>query len=724
MASFRGIRSLKLDPGANETLSLTSLPSSVLDAFIPGYSVVSKIINDTLGFDITSIVSIAILLAALVTGSAFLSRHVARLFMYFFSASITIDSYDFLYDQILAWAAKNPSIQKVRTLRGHSADEAIDADDPATFIDLKVDSEFESEDAIFNFKEWAFKAPPRYEPHANSGLFWHKSSISGMWNVFNLSREREQSRGGWMGAQILEKEKLTLTVLGVSTKPLKDLILETRDVYFERQTSMTNIRRPAPKEQRGRGRNAWNKVSSRPSRPMATVVLDDTQKTSVLRDMNEFLHPKMPRWYANRGIPYRRGYLFFGPPGTGKTSLSFALAGVFGLDIYCLSLSEITLTEEDLILLFNSLPKRCVVLLEDIDSAGVLRKNEETDKKDGGEGAEKKDEKDEKKTGDADATAKDEKKNDSKESNTNATEAAATAIATAIGKAIETASKSSQKDSRRPQRGNAPSQIAADGKPTQAGITMSGLLNAIDGVASQEGRVLVMTTNFPEKLDDALIRPGRVDLKVRFDLARRKEMQELFMRMYDVSDEENKALRRSGIVKKISEVIPQSEQEDPSEADSGDGLVKPAVHMNGELRRATPPTPPDTPKTTTGTHPSLSTASSTATSSPLPAAAQAGDSTHLDPSSLSSRSTNIKYLAQLFASRLPDGVFSPAEIQGFLLTRKKSPVAAVLEADAWRDQEMARKEKGKNVVEHEQEKAKEAALTNGDVASTDAGKEA
>ena len=77
--------------------------------------------------------------------------------------------------------------------------------------------------------------------------------------------------------------------------------------------------------------------------------------------------------YSNRGIPYRRGYLFHGGPGVGKTSLSFALAGLFGLEIYCLSLSEITLTEEDLIMLFTALPQRCIVLLEDIDCAGVSR---------------------------------------------------------------------------------------------------------------------------------------------------------------------------------------------------------------------------------------------------------------------------------------------------------------------------------------------------------------
>lgn len=48
-------------------------------------------------------------------------------------------------------------------------------------------------------------------------------------------------------------------------------------------------------------------------------------------------------------------------------------------------------------------------------------------------------------------------------------------------------------------------------------LTLSGLLNAIDGVASAEDRILFMTTNYIEQLDEALIRPGRVDLIQLFD---------------------------------------------------------------------------------------------------------------------------------------------------------------------------------------------------------------
>lgn len=44
-------------------------------------------------------------------------------------------------------------------------------------------------------------------------------------------------------------------------------------------------------------------------------------------------------------------------------------------------------------------------------------------------------------------------------------------------------------------------------------VTFSGLLNCLDGVASTEARILFMTTNYLNRLDPALVRPGRVDVK-------------------------------------------------------------------------------------------------------------------------------------------------------------------------------------------------------------------
>jgi len=73
---------------------------------------------------------------------------------------------------------------------------------------------------------------------------------------------------------------------------------------------------------------------------------------------------------------------------------------------------------------------------------------------------------------------------------------------------------------------NADREIVANS--TSASVTFSGLLNAIDGVAAQEGRLVFLTTNHKEKLSQALIRPGRVDTQVHFGLASKKQIKDLF----------------------------------------------------------------------------------------------------------------------------------------------------------------------------------------------------
>lgn len=74
-------------------------------------------------------------------------------------------------------------------------------------------------------------------------------------------------------------------------------------------------------------------------------------------------------------------------------------------------------------------------------------------------------------------------------------------------------------------------------------VTFSGLLNALDGVRSQEGRILMMTTNHREKLDPALLRPGRADMHVELNYASEKQMKGLFKKFYpeDATEESMQA---------------------------------------------------------------------------------------------------------------------------------------------------------------------------------------
>lgn len=72
-----------------------------------------------------------------------------------------------------------------------------------------------------------------------------------------------------------------------------------------------------------------------------------------------------------------------------------------------------------------------------------------------------------------------------------------------------------------------------DNQGYQSMITFSGLLNSLDGVASAEERIIFLTTNHVEKLDPALIRPGRVDLKEYLGNATEYQIRNMFLRFYD-----------------------------------------------------------------------------------------------------------------------------------------------------------------------------------------------
>jgi chaperone BCS1 len=83
-------------------------------------------------------------------------------------------------------------------------------------------------------------------------------------------------------------------------------------------------------------------------------------------------------------------------------------------------------------------------------------------------------------------------------------------------------------------------------KLSSSSVTFSGLLNAIDGVVSQEGRLLIMTTNHIERLDPALLRPGRCDVKVLLSNASADQLARMFVRFFP--GQEDNARRFAGLV--------------------------------------------------------------------------------------------------------------------------------------------------------------------------------
>ncbi|RYP69630.1 hypothetical protein DL771_005994 [Monosporascus sp. 5C6A] len=77
-----------------------------------------------------------------------------------------------------------------------------------------------------------------------------------------------------------------------------------------------------------------------------------------------------------------------------------------------------------------------------------------------------------------------------------------------------------------------PVDIRSNGTSDKSTCTLSGLLNVLDGVGSQEGRIVIMTSNKPELLDAALVRPGRVDMKVFLGNISQKSAEQMFVRMF------------------------------------------------------------------------------------------------------------------------------------------------------------------------------------------------
>ena len=90
-------------------------------------------------------------------------------------------------------------------------------------------------------------------------------------------------------------------------------------------------------------------------------------------------------------------------------------------------------------------------------------------------------------------------------------------------------------------------------------VTFSGLLNAMDGVASAEERIIFLTTNHVSRLDSALVRPGRVDMAVRLGEADAYQMEQLWDRFYAENDASGdgkrtfmEKMRRLGLIGKAS----------------------------------------------------------------------------------------------------------------------------------------------------------------------------
>jgi DNA polymerase III delta prime subunit len=112
----------------------------------------------------------------------------------------------------------------------------------------------------------------------------------------------------------------------------------------------------------------WDEECKVNKRPMQSVVLPQATKDRLINDVTKFLSPKCKDFYLRNGIPYRRSYLFYGTPGTGKTSLVQALAAHFGRNVCFLLPTHPEMTDDSLRAAINRIPENSIVVFEDIDA--------------------------------------------------------------------------------------------------------------------------------------------------------------------------------------------------------------------------------------------------------------------------------------------------------------------------------------------------------------------
>lgn len=180
------------------------------------------------------------------------------------------------------------------------------------------------------------------------------------------------------------------------------------------------------------------------SRSLNSVIIPQDLREEIEGDIRKYLDSRSRLKRVE--IPWRRGYLFEGPPGTGKTSMSLALACRLGFRLATLSLSEVD-GDADLRAAVSKLRDRTVLVIEDIDTFAVVRDR--------------------------------------------------------------------------------------DHEQSDGDLTLSGILNALDGFETPDGLVTICTTNHVEQLDPALMRPGRLDRIFTLDYIRPAEIESLFKWFYE-----------------------------------------------------------------------------------------------------------------------------------------------------------------------------------------------
>ncbi|KAF9369665.1 hypothetical protein CPB97_003404 [Podila verticillata] len=383
-----------------------------------------KVFRGVLGNDVLSAGFFLMLVGSFYTFFKDLIVRYYHEFVSWFYVSVEVQEGDDCYKWLSEWVAERPLTKSVRHLTVKAIWDDADDDDQGYYHSD-------------NHKE----ERPRlvFLPGMGSHVLYHKGY------KINVSRERPEHASGanteqsQLLASIQKKQSLTISTWGRDMRFLKTILMDAMDESYKKKEGKTTIYTSQPYD------TYWSSSSTRAPRAFHSVILAKGLKEELLHDISTFRNSS--QWYHDRGVPYRRGYLLHGPPGTGKTSFIVALAGHLRMSVCIVNLGISGLNDQQLDQLLNNAPRNSILLMEDVDAALIKRK---------------------------------------------------------AGKAQSGSNN----------------------------VTLSGILNALDGITAQEGSVVFMTTNHIRKLAPALIRPGRCDRKMLFDYADAHQIHGMFLKFF------------------------------------------------------------------------------------------------------------------------------------------------------------------------------------------------